>query len=407
MRLFVIDPGLHAAYGHHFILNEMIAGECMRRAIGLEVWAARDFVEGNERAFAARAVFRHHPYTHFRRVADFDVLRTTALSSTVTQEDLASVATGFACGDQFLVHTPALRQLFGVYGWYSSLAAPRPRLAMTFRFPPWYLLEEDDRAVAVALHAQAFRLWRSLPADEVAFAADSRALAGLLQPAWPREIAVLPIPLSPPIELVAPDRADGRGRLNVLFAGDARPEKGLRLLLAILREAVARHAHLHVTIQCANAAPRERDLLQSRFEELQGRVSLVLEPLPLAAYHRLVASADALLVAYDPEQYTYRTSHVFVDALAHAKPVIYTAGSWMDGEAAALAASAGPIGPRMTSFSAAALSQALDDLVANFGPFAAAARQAAPVWRARHNISAYLDAVLGSPVARPMESAAK
>ena len=55
-----------------------------------------------------------------------------------------------------------------------------------------------------------------------------------------------------------------------------------------------------------------------------------------AEYLSLLAGADAVLVPYQPDIYDVRTSHVFLEAVGAGKPVMITAGTWMDLELARL-----------------------------------------------------------------------
>ncbi|MBM3599112.1 MAG: glycosyltransferase family 4 protein [Alphaproteobacteria bacterium] len=392
-RLVVLDPGFRATHGHHFILNDMIAGECRRRDMGLELCAAQDASKAVLDHFAARPVFRHGPYTNFSRQSDYDILRTISIASVAFEQDLNAAGLRLTPGDRLLVHTLTLRQLFGLYGWFSQLPAPRPPLAVVFRFPPWYFVEAYERELAMDLQAYAFQLWRKLPAGEVAFGADSRELVELMSKSWQAPVAECPIPLAPP-ELSPETRpAPAQGGLHIVYAGEARPDKGFHLLSGALARGLARHPGLRFTIQSVNSGAKQQAWLKEQFAAVAARTTFAFRALGQVDYHRLIRSADAVLVAYDPRQYTYRTSHVFVDALAQGKPVVYTARSWMDGEARILSAAGGPIGPRMTDFTEDALVEALDELVARYDSYAAAAAAAAPGWRARHNIGAFFDAL--------------
>ena len=61
-------------------------------------------------------------------------------------------------------------------------------------------------------------------------------------------------------------------------------------------------------------------------------VDFLARNLTEADYLSLLADADAVMVPYHPAIYDVRTSHVFLEAVGAGKPVLITAGTWMDME---------------------------------------------------------------------------
>ncbi len=178
--------------------------------------------------------------------------------------------------------------------------------------------------------APALRLWTDTVALEHAHAR-----------VWGLDVPALPIPVSG--DFAAP--AGGREalqdhRLRVVYAGDAREEKGFHHLPALVEHGMARNR------RGASAAPRVCFALQANFnvhggdvpsavalaqlEPFEGEdLSLIREPLPPRAFRALIESGDVLVMPYAADRYRARSSGVLGEALAAGRPVLVSAGSWL------------------------------------------------------------------------------
>lgn len=391
MKLVVLDPGFHWLSGHHYSVNELIRAECLARGLGWELHASRHVPAQAVERLGARPSFRFSPYAQSERAAVPELLEAQlfATGNAMTFEDLQAAKPALAPDDVLLVHTIAATQILGLAAWHARLLPPRPRLGVVLRFPPDFHVPEDQRPLA---HAHFVHALAALARTEAALGADSAPLARLAERHWPRPVAILPIPLAPP-DPVPPDTSGDPGQgLHIVYLGEARPEKGFDLLAPVIAAVLRRHPAMRFTIQCVACPTEPLQRIAAGFAGISPAIRVGGEALGMARYHELIASAHGVLVAYDPAAYTYRTSHVFIDALAQGKPVVTTAGSWMAAEAASLGD--GALGPVMADFTADALARALDELAVNYPHYAAGAGAVAPVVRARHNRRAYLDTLL-------------
>lgn len=390
MKLVVIDPGFHWHSGHHFIVNQLIRAECLRRGIDWSLLASYRVPKLAIEQLQAQPLFRISPYTALYRpiLPELSQAQLYMNGNSVTFEDLDAAKLSFDPGDAILVHTITATQLAGIAAWHARLPEPRPRIAVILRFSSDHRLPPEQKQLG---HAQFVQALDILSRTGGVLGADSVSLAKLAGPHWPREVAVMPIPLAFD-EPIAASGAPKTG-YHLAYLGEARPEKGFELLPQALSAALARHADLRITIQCAGCPPDRFQPYRESFGRISSRIDMSNETLPVERYRELIASADGVLVAYDPAAYTYRTSHVFIDALAEGRPVIFTAGTWMANEVERLCPAGAVCGVAMPDFTAEALAQAIDALIASRDRYAAGAAAAMPVVRARHNRRAYLDAL--------------
>jgi hypothetical protein len=368
----------------------MLRAECRARGLGWELHASRAMPAAVAARLDARRTFRFSPYVKTEGVGAPELLAAQlfAAGNAVTLEDLRTANPVLSHEDRLLVHTLMANQMLGLAAWYGRLVPPRPPLAMILRFPPDYGMPVVDKALAEAQFAHALAV---LARAGVALGADSATLARLVQSHWPRPVTTMPIPLAP-AEPLPPDTAGNPARgLHLAYLGEARTEKGFYLLAPTFAAVFARYRNLRATIQCTACPDDLFAPIVAEFARISPAIAVSKETLDGPRYRELIASAHAVLVPYDPADYTYRTSHVLIDALAQGRPVVTTANSWMAAEIKSFGSDA--LGPIMPCFSVDALESAIDELVSDYSRFAAAATAVAPVVRARHNRRTYLDAL--------------
>ena len=89
-------------------------------------------------------------------------------------------------------------------------------------------------------------------------------------------------------------------------------------------------------------------------------VMLVSDPLTTEEYYALLASADVLLLPYDPKLYLFRSSGVLAEALAAACPCVVPGDTWMAGQITRSKTGTVGSGPRMFAEAARLLLSDLD-----------------------------------------------
>ena len=127
------------------------------------------------------------------------------------------------------------------------------------------------------------------------------------------------------------------GLRHVVYLGDARTEKGYHWLPRLVSEAAAAGLPVRFTFQSHYNVPGGEPAATAARKQLGSlppncRVKLLTEPLTSEAYRQLLLGADIVVIPYDAEAYSARSSGVFAEALSAGKPVIVPAGTWMAGE---------------------------------------------------------------------------
>jgi hypothetical protein len=134
---------------------------------------------------------------------------------------------------------------------------------------------------------------------------------------------------------------------TILFAGDARVEKGFQLL-PILVEQLKREspagASPRFIIQSNFSVPGGEPVAARARRELRSHanngVRLIDEPLQPDAYCAIFHASDISLIPYDPLEYRARSSGVFAESVAAGLATIVPSGTWM----------AAQLGPRIAAY---------------------------------------------------------
>lgn len=123
--------------------------------------------------------------------------------------------------------------------------------------------------------------------------------------------------------------------VHIIYLGDARSEKGyqhLPVLVADLWTDYLKPGLAKFTIQSNyNVVGGEEVILEAKLKLCQypcSAVELIDHALEPDAYYHLLASADVVVLPYNPINYQ-RTSGVLTEALAAGKPVVVPQGSWL------------------------------------------------------------------------------
>lgn len=253
------------------------------------------------------------------------------------------------------------------------------RLLIVLRRMP-HEMEADDPAPESLVRL--FDRLRRRFDSRLALFADTEELAAQYSALLRQPVRPVPVPV-----IVPPMPTRPLGPLpHVVFAGGARLEKGYHHLPSAVGDAMQRACF---TVHSGRVDSTADPLVQRAHRELRAfrgdRLRLIEQPLDPPEYAALLASADLLLLPYDPSSYSARSSGIVAEAFALGVPVVVPAECWMERVAGAdRAIIVGADGV------VAALKTALDRLP----DLRAAARAAAPGWRERHNPDALLTALL-------------
>ena len=195
--------------------------------------------------------------------------------------------------------------------------------------------------------------------DCVAYYADTIELASLYQTMGAKRVGVLPIPVRCAKIERAARASNQHGSPRVIFLGEARVEKGFHYLPAVVEHLRPHFPDIEYVFQ--SYGDTRDPVIQRAIRDL-GRlgVMLVSDPLTTEEYYALLASADVLLLPYDPKLYLFRSSGVLAEALAAACPCVVPGDTWMAGQITRSKTGTVGSGPRMFAEAARLLLSDLD-----------------------------------------------
>jgi glycosyltransferase involved in cell wall biosynthesis len=202
------------------------------------------------------------------------------------------------------------------------------------------------------------------------------------------DVKVAPIPLDygvPPPHV--PARIESRPpRVSVL--GGTRREKGSHLVPDIVAACRAR-VEVEFLVQLANdnLTAAESDTM-ARIAAAPG-VTVIPEAVHPSAYYDALTSADLALFPYQVVPYRKRTSGVFAEAVAFAKPVVATAGTWMAAQIGAGRAA----GTVIADLEADSAAQAIASCVADLPALERSAAALSVQWRATEGMPAFVSLI--------------
>ena len=396
MRVFSIDPSFQDVLGHHYAVNQLISTECQRRGIPCAILGSNQ-VDLQIPGMDIRKVFSSTLYGHLPDHEMSPMFKAVHLNMSFEDEITAGLPESeIRPGDVFIAHTISYAYLVGLFRWYRNLKVPNVSLRVVLRFPPNHLAG-DFLAILEPFYAYALGLYNTLPEDKDArFFTDWNILSkhyedlsGLKMGLVPISIDFADFPEQKPITDL-----DQRP-IRFGYLGAARQEKGFDLLPeAIHTYQVARAAQGLDTSQFIIQTPEGGAETVDALAALPG-VQMLDQCVFGGDYHHLLSLCDVVLICYDPVSYYLRSSHILVEALGMARPVIATRDTWMEDE---LRTHLGfPVGTLVDGYNSQALADAMLRFAANAQDFASNAAFASNLVRLKHNSIVFMDALLATP----------
>jgi glycosyltransferase involved in cell wall biosynthesis len=355
-RVLIIDSALRNLGGHNFTYTRAVASELEARGYPVTVFANKNLPDELARACGYDPVLTFGAYDFAMGHGRFRDLRYLRAQAVIHADELEAAFRRIDLSAHGLVfcHTAGEFELLAWSRLLSRCKLPGHLMIVqrnTLRYracnrlkrllhPYWRLRPDALNAIHRKMRGRFVLL-----TDSDALTEDYRAVCRA-------PVVTLPIPVpssvtAPPQHAPGPDGLLGRyqlergERLVLGYMGDARGSKGFHLLPELVRRVLV-DAGLDVRflIQCPpSAAGYDAGRLPPGVAELQdlaGRVGdrLVLIPEKLSPedYGDLLRFLDVVLIPYLRAGYIEPTSGIFTEALAAAKPVVVTRGTWMAGE---------------------------------------------------------------------------
>jgi glycosyltransferase involved in cell wall biosynthesis len=407
-RLVIVEPSAGRGNGPFLRLARSLH-EVSRDTLRVVVAGARrispDGLESTDRELLEPAF--DFTYLDALREIREDMWRGVARFSRLQALDLARLSDRLTLtsADVVLFHSTTLLDAFGAAQWMTT----RPdRDVPEIRFLFHVALEQEARWLNASADAvrHAYAVALALIDDRVdgrvRLLAQNDALAERLERAFDRPVDVMGFPVpsrSRAVNRLAPARP-----ARLLYAGEARAEKGFGLLPAIADalDRELRDGRLRIVCQSMRGGIADaRVEAAARALAARPGVERIERFLPSDEYDALVAGCDLVLLPYDAAEYRARLSAVFVDATCAGVPVIVPDGTWMSGQ---IAEGAGA-GWTFASLDAARIADVIRGALTSLPSMRDAARRASDRAWQQHDPRVVLETILRSTDASPARHA--
>lgn len=388
MRIIILDPGLTGRVGHHYEFNRALIEHARRHGIAAALVGHKDCDAALAAELGVVRGFSLPPYlTHAGPPEFVAPWRWMRLSEGIEQDLDRLSFPALTPADRILLHTAHSGHINGLYRWYARLGPSRPGVCLQMMFPPAFQTAPEDGEVATALLKRALRPWTAIADTPVCLASDNQELAAHLQDLLAHPVATLPMPiaLAPGGAAQPPD-----GPVQLAYVGEGRLEKGFPALVDALFRHASRLSGLRLALHTGRSGAGTQ--LGEALRALP-HVELIDRPLDQRAYHDLLQRSAAVLLPYEAGAYAMRSSRVFAEALSLGKPVLVTAGTWMERELTRWERSVGALaGVRVQPDARDGLIAAIMELVERLPALAAAAAALSPAYRQANSPAAFWEA---------------
>lgn len=401
-KFIILDPNLKSENGHHREWDSAIATAAADAGREVVVYAHRSARIPPDTRYT---LIPHFSRTTYAKRSSDPVSGLsddcTYFSALVASELAALPRETFANGDIVLVPTVNEKHLSGFVSWMKSFDADAAPAFFVHLMLPSGISVAADGTVTVAEpeRALAYRM-AFREADDagpnIRFFAGGKQVAAQYSVLAERAVEPLAVPLRP----VPTARESARGRRHVLlFAGDAKREKGFDQLPMLVPLVCRDHPDWDFTVHANAYGPQSKDLAPD-FEALAAardrhrNFRLVTGWLDSETYRDLF-DADCALFAYS-DFYASKSSGVLWECISLGIPVVVPDGGWLARECAEWGAGYVTYPARTVENMRAALSRVWDSLPALLQK----SEQAAARWRDANGAAAtvrQLEAAAGSP----------
>ncbi len=403
MEVIVLDSGLKEEGTHHLNLTLAIRSALKKGGIPFRIFGHRKIEASVAELTGATPHFYCGFYDIEPRTLSYWVAslirkmaHPTAQSAAATRglnsyfsRDLARLPSDVWRKENLLL-LPSLscNQFFGLVQHVESVAVGnRPSIACVFNFTSTWtswggIVDNDENMFSAA------RKIETLLGDKLTVYAETSLLATHYSRFFSRAVEVLPLPLA----RAKPDISGNENGVlpHISFLGYSRTAKGFHLLPAaieVFRSASVRAAFT-IQINHTNWEPLTVET-ERRLRKIDN-IRLIDGPLSPDEFYRELASADVMLLPYDPQKYGIQGSGVLVECLAFGCPIIAMektlAATYIEEGIAA--------GEIFSPYSAEALANAIANVVSNLQKHKEQARKNSEGILLQHSSDRYLSIIM-------------
>ena len=319
--LTVFDPSLKSFRGHHWEFAQIIKEGCESN------FDVRFYANFRARTKILLSLPAQPICTYYDGVyappGNFDDNYLNMTEATISA--LNMIESSDVGPEAFLImHTATLYQLGALAQWFSALpSSARPNLCIQFQFPLEYRLPANPtvrkRAIGLARAAASILM----ATGRARIASNSALLSDHISKQLEQHCAVLPVPIRWP-DLNQPMSPDS----GVVFGffGGLRAEKGASIIAQAIPVFAAQYPDTRFLV---HAPIPESDTAAIGTLKAVPQVELIHNNFDRKVdYFKQFLRASCILLPYDPVEYAYRTSGIFIEAIGLGRLIITTEGSW-------------------------------------------------------------------------------
>ena len=390
MSFIIVDPGLVRRIGHHYNFDLALKQELERRNIPLRLYAHRNAEPLIMQELGATPVFTDNPYIGVSSdpYPLCQMLEDFVIKGQQFHADLigALPAAGLERSDIVLFHTVTPANLLGILTWLGTISlARRPLVVIGFQIA----VKADFQTTAPSAYRMCMKALRQRY-PRLTFFSCSAELAQLYGEIGSVEVATLAYPVAPSAAKAKVMDDGDRTRLKVVYLGHSKQRRGVALLPGIVTESARRGLALDFVLQLS--APWDKDVAAATADPaMQGEnVRLITTSMSEPDYFACLNDADIVLLPYDSNFYRNAHSGVFTEAVWLGKVTVCPGETWM---ARQLAKHEGG-GVCFDAFTAAVITDALEQVVLEWPRQRDRARRAASQWQEQNNSARFVEGLL-------------
>lgn len=335
-RINFISPYRLNQQGHLSNYIASVHAGAVRRGIDFRVFSSRDTPASLKRAYPIYPVFHDQSWDKRLLPGSLDLLFGWIVANFQFYGDLVRARNIFLePGQVFFVDWVDHRIALGL-AWWLRRFGPHLRATFVLMFRMDYFRFDRQRWSCYApILRLAFRIMEhSHGAVNIRLVTDSERLAERFRLMTGLSIHVLPIPHTQ--HIAAQYHRETDQPVNLISLGPPNHEKGFDVLVSAIRRLVVRNQlggllftlHIHRHLETHESREWRRIL-----EQLPAaNIRLIDRFLSDEEYYRELEKADIVLLPYGRDKYYADTSGLFTEALATAKPIVVTDGTWMSAQ---------------------------------------------------------------------------
>lgn len=383
--IYLVDSCLQDHWGHYFQYARSFYEAAARHGVDFRVWAHAHPIDSVREQLPLEPVFRPLPSSGWSLPKPLMFVLKLIEGNLVFYRDLASAPQKDLGRNAIVFASTTDHSQLLAWGLWLLRFRPEtaPTLVLMLHISYFRPLKKRWLKSALWLRGELKILEILSRRYRIRLVTDSASLRDEYARITRLPIHVLPIPHTDSAATTSARRPAGPLRIAVL--GGARREKGFVELSQAIRELSEQNEmeDLQFLIQCYYS-PKWGPEVGRSIEMLRSlrlpQVTLIEEALDAEAYRRLLSTADIVIVPYHRDRYYAATSGPFTEALAAAKPVIVTAGTWMSEQLSVFGA-----GLTFEDSSPADLARAIRTARDLYDDLSAQALQRQPAWVGYHN----------------------